>query len=715
MVLIFPLSAQETINKFKDFQIKYSSGKVLTGIKNDLNSLYPSSIQALRHAELERFRGSLVNEYVPIYLDAFNESLEKTKSEFADKEFMWKLYAEGAKSGLDILSNYALNSPFNHIANFAVPIIQHGVELYVDNKVDEGIQENNQILDKIIVDRINLLYSNGVNVVSGDDYQSFQNLFALAQADLPALTNREYPVVNKELLKYAFKYIQDNRDSIQLINLRTTNQYETIRNEFNNKFDTFTQQIHQYTEQKMEEVGEAIANLTKNQMEVLETLDGIEMRVRNNELKIKDIEKLMKTIKSDVATLASLQQEHAKLTAQNSFQISILTNYAFQNLSSDEKLQGLEKGNFDNLFSESERENLKKVLTEIKTKETIISVANNIEKYFGATYSSLIQTGVLKGEDAKKAGGLMYAIQAGSGIARIYGGDGTGILGVMSGMGGLLGKEHESGEMQMMRYMLDVMNHRLDQIEAKLNEIENKMDYLTDITISMYESMMNSFEILGGEIERINWKLDNLQEITRLQLVNDFDVCISVKDVINRLDLKFEKYNDYVENFTPNYGICLGALNSFSSTSNLGYFYFSTYNSFLSTPITEYEIKSVYDPVQELFLKQYHSNLNLALNGLMFPIGQIRFTYKPLMMLKNYEIDNINANEALLNYYNYEMINQFVELFLSLSGYFEIYGPNSGNSFTPVPLNDYLSQSLPYRGQKNLFLRNQLLELLLRK
>lgn len=705
---------QTLLQKLKDFEIENTSGRVLEGIKFDLNERYPLELEKLRQQELVRFSGARKNEFVPVYFDSFEKALKDTKTKFYRQEVLAKSGAELLKYGLDVAGNYAQDLPFKHLTNFTVPAIQRGVELYVDSEVNELMDENRTSLDNLIKTRINLLYSNGINVVEEDDFQSFQNLFAFAQADLASLDRDDFPIVNKELVKFAFKYIVDNKKNIQLIDYKVTAQYEDLKNEFNTKLETFNQEIKTSTDARFEEIGTSIAALAENQFEVFKTLGKIEERVRNNEAMIASIEKQMITFKEDVAQLTELQKQHSILLSKNSFQVSILTNYAFQNLSTEQKLKGLEAGHFNQIFSANEKAELKTELLEIQEKETIISVANQVSSYSGKTYEFLVQTGILKGKDAQNAGKLVYAIQLGTGIARMYAGDVSGVLGVMSGLGGLFGSEpQKSAEMQMLEHMLKVMNDRFDRIEEKLDVIEKRVEHLTDVTIQMYQAMMKSFEVLNGQLQWIEWQNNVLRIATSTQLYADYNNCQPVKTAFEELNLEYKGFRDYQRFYTESTGICLSALNNFSiSENNFGYFQMASVSPALgSGQLADYEVRSLYEPTRDLFLIHYNNNLNLASNALMFPVKEIRYTYRPLSILKNKDLQKIDIENAMYNYFNYEMINQFADLFLTFSHYFEIADP-SKKQFYPLDIEKYLDQSREQRGLLNLLLRQRIENLL---
>ena len=261
--------------------------------------------------------------------------------------------------------------------------------------------------------------------------------------------------------------------------------------------------------------------------------------------------------------------------------------------------------------------------------------------------------------------------------------------------------------------MLKVMNARFDRIEEKLEIIEGRVVHLTDITIKMYRSMMNSFQVLNDQLEWNTWQNGVLRITTSTGLYSRYNNCEPVKTAFDELELAYNGFKDYKRFYNENTGICLSALNNYSiHENNFGYFHMASMSPLLgSGQLADYEIRSLYEPVRDFFMMHYNNNLNLALNALMFPVREIRYTYQPLLILKNKVLQPVNVENATYNYFNYEMINQFADLFLTFSQYFEIADP-AGRNYFPLELDTYLAQSKEQRGLLNSLLRQRIENLL---
>lgn len=697
--------AQSLMHDYERFDPRFSSTRVFFGVRQSLLENEPKAIAELRDRELNRFKGADFNEYVPIYMNSFNESLRHSKEQFKRQETIWKLYAEGGKAALEILGNYISETPIKPIAHFINPIVQRGAGLYIDKLVEEGIKENEEKVNKIIIDWVNSLYTNGINIYDHTDYQSFVNHFELASADLPALDPENYPVLNKELIKYAYHYINQNKIELKKVEGDLVN----FSREIGDRIMDLESKVDGLTKTKLEKVVESVNTLAENQIEINKTLDGVVSRIKKNEERIKSIENLIQNNSLDIQDLKLLTTEHSNLIAQNSVQIQILSKYTLRSLDTSEQIKALESGDFDYAFNESgQKDQLIADLKEIENKETIISVSNQVNQYANGTYNALVQTGVLKGEDAERAGKLLHAIQIGTGIARVYAGDMSGLMSVFSGAGGLFSEPQESSEMQYLKFMLEHIDARFDQLEYKLNVIETKLDNLSELTIDMYQDMLKSFEYVNSKLDLVLWKQDNLQELSRIQLFNGYFKCKSLLDVSEKLDFEFESFDDFISTYEQDiYSGCLADLRKFSIDDDLrSQFYYSVSKSFLNSSWTQIEIKEIYEPTFDLFKNNYGTDLKLASNALLLPTELIKDSYMPLTFLNNNNLIEEDYSKSLENYFNYEMVLQFVEFLIKFRGYFEVNGQNA--DFRPVSLSEYLNTNPKLLAQKRYFISKQL-------
>jgi hypothetical protein len=711
--------AQTTVDKYRAFRIQNSSVEVISKINADLSSgAAKDAFGQMIKGERQRIRYLSGQDDVDKFLGAFNTTLKTTRDQHQAQELLSKTGAETVKTAAAIVGGYAEYLPTKHLTKVLVPAIQKGVELTADKYVKDKVDANRSEMDQLIRDRINLLYSNGVDVTDpSHDRQQFENLFAAATGDIPALNRDDYAVFNKELVKYAYEFIRKNRDEIQKLNLKNEQRYEEMRASFAAQLSQVEKRVTDEVRKEFRELGESVANLTKNQEEIVETLDSIKATVRQNERRIRVLEAEMVTVKNDVGQLKRVQDEHTKLISQNALQISILSEYTFQGLNTEQKLEALKKGHFDNIFEkEADKKSLVDKLEKIKTTETIVSVGQNVSAYANQSYDFLVQTGMLKGKDAQRVGKfvkyLTSAIQVGAGAAKLYAGDPSGVLNIMAGVGGLFsGSPQKSAELQFLEQMYEVMNQRFDKIDQHLTVIESKLDALGEAVIDMHKTLMASFQIVGGELERINWKIDNLYQITSALLFKDYDACRNIEKARIENGVEFVTYSDYGDFHSQDIGKCLRGMNDLSISNNNVFFYFTAVRNEANKDFVDYEVTQVYEPMRELFRATYRARISDAIAALLYPTKTIRDTNKPLLALKGAGGPNpVEPNVVLANYLNYELIDQFTGLLLTYLPYYEISWDNA--DFKPDSLDAYLSRNVIQRGVKNTLVRARLQKLL---
>ncbi|MEX8546646.1 MAG: hypothetical protein V5804_03510 [Mucilaginibacter sp.] len=703
---LFSAYCQSTVQSYKGYDIRNSSCEIINAVNLELGKpAYTKDFQKLLNVEQAKYPlQTQIN--VEGFINDFNITLDKTKKQYEAQEFLWKTGKEIGKYGLSVLGNYAQALPTKHLTNFLTPAIQQGYELYVDDEINKGIEEHKNDVDNIIKNRINLLYSNGIDVRTAADEQAFTAMFEVAHGDIPALNRDMNGTLTKELTKRAYDFLAKNRTDLQLLNLKTTQQYEEVKQEVNSK----TQEFQKELDNKFKELGDNISDLMKNQDEIYKTLDNIKERVEINEKRVTVLENEMLLVKDDINLLKSKQDEHDKILAQNAFQIDILSGYTFQNLNTTQKIKALEKGHFDNIFKDDEKQKLLGELKDIKTKETIISVSSDIENYSKGVYGGLVNAGVLKGKAAQNVGKLISVVSIVTGVARVYAGDISGLASIVSGIGGLLSKPTPSPEMQMLTQMYEVMNQRFDNVDKHLDRIETKLDTLSSITVSMYKTMVLSFQYTGNQLERINWKINTLNTKATTILYRDYQACKTLKDIWGKRNVNFSTYSDYQKYYNQTCQKCLEGLNDFTIGKNLSYFFVSTNGDLKDEEFITSEIRNIYEPTLELFKVFYSQNLNSAMYSLMFPYSLTKDVNKPLYIIaKMKELSPLDSKDVIGNYFSYEMINEFTNMITTFGNYFQTAGNNT--DFKPVNIKDYL-QSTSVNGINQDLLETRLLKIL---
>jgi len=217
--------SQKTVKTYIGYDIRNSSCEIFNSVNIELSEPpYKDNFQKLISSERTKYPLQTQNS-IEGFITDFNITLDKTKKQYEAQEFLWKTGKEIGKYGLNVLGKYAQALPTKHLTNFLTPAIQQGYELYVDDEIKKGIEEHKDDIDKIIKDRINLLYSNGIDVSKASDETAFKSMFEIAHGDIPALNKEQYITFNTELTKRAYDFIEKDRADLKFLRLLIPHKY----------------------------------------------------------------------------------------------------------------------------------------------------------------------------------------------------------------------------------------------------------------------------------------------------------------------------------------------------------------------------------------------------------------------------------------------------------------------------------------------------------
>ena len=388
----------------------------------------------------------------------------------------------------------------------------------------------------------------------------------------------------------------------------------------------------------------------------------------------------------------------------NSFQLNILTKYTFQNLSISTQIEGIEKGDFNFIFSseDQKKEVLDKLYT-LETTETIITVSNKVSQYSTRLYSELVTKGILKGNDAEVAGEVLHYLNASSqsiiGVARLSMGDLTGAFSLVSGLGSLItgpSKSEPSPEMKMLNHIYETMVVGFENIDRKLNTIDSKIDSLYKLNINMYESLSSSMQILDEKIDYAIWQNNILRELTIELIKSDYNYCIIDSEATDIANIKLDSFTNLQKAYINESINCIQALSSFTNARDHPAFYLinayeidiDNNEHSVGKNHAEYEATEIYNPVKTLVTLQYKKTIDRALNAALFPVVQPDEANQVQQVLSGFDSLQIyNEYDALDNYINYSFLDEFYTLFSKYSIFFEV--GDTRNNYAPPTLNEY--------------------------
>lgn len=710
-----------TIKKYNDFNIIYSSIGALNSINKEL--LKENTKQKfLKNNEVKLQQlGSNSNEnFTRDYLIDFNKRFTSLKSAYSAQEFLYKSGAELSKYGVEVAVKYVDMSPTKLVTNFITPAVERGFGLYVDNLVAEKITSDRNRLDDLIKNMVNIVYNhNGSDLRIDQNYDSFKNMLYLAVNDMPSMNREDYPIINKELLKYAYKYIAENRDAILLLDLKINNQYDKIKDEFNSKIENLKKEINENTKEEIGKMVLSIESLISNQERTDLIIDEIILKVNQNQSQIKALDHSMKNAQENISRLNDLTKKHDILLSKISFQVDILSGYIFQNLNTSQKIKALESGQFDNIFKDKkEKEDLISKLKNRETVETFVSVASTVSTISAETYNVLIDNNLLKGDDAKRVGNFMYYFQnslnLGIGAGKLYAGDASGFINILNGVSGFLGKAKKpvkSPEFKMLEEVYKTMSIRFDNIEERLYKMNIKIDTLMKKVYEMNRSMMLSFQIMNNDLNYIKNRTDEIYNMERIELYKSYK-CRELEAARQDRGYKLENYSEYEKLYDPISDICDDCLKSMqdflSNIDDFGFFYFTSNLTPQTKFSGQYEKDYFFTPTKALFDEYYKSNHSLYLNSCKFPVSKINdmsLISSPILKLN---LPTIRSGFADEEYLSYVTIIEIASFYLTYGLFYEI---KRNNNYRPLPLDTYLTKDTTFIATRKVIQKRKLTKL----
>lgn len=284
--------------------------------------------------------------------------------------------------------------------------------------------------------------------------------------------------------------------------------------------------------------------------------------------------------------------------------------------------------------------------------------------------------GLSEGDQKKVADGIFYAQTAfniGAGAARIWAGDLTGTLQLLSGLNALAGNNNRqsaeqvpSPEMQAILATRREMHERFDRIEEQLKQIVNLQielhkDLVRHIQVNreiVQFAMQENFDDLNYQLGEILNNQNIIQSQLRTLLNTDFNNCFTIKQTVIDQDTilsPLNKYQNYVDIYNIDQSGCDACLTgirnrlasndgSFSNGANIN---LSTFTVLQEE--SEY-VDNEFDAFKKTatFFKWYYgdklNNLDRATQLLLMPTRFVDQNQQMYCTFRNEEAFDFNLN-----------------------------------------------------------------------
>lgn len=740
--------AQTTVEKYRRYDPKFGSCSMLSSINNELSKTGTDK----EYADLTKTK--LSDEVLGT--TKFNQNLIKLNASSKYKEEYSYWSTNFYKYGISVANEIAFKLvPVPVAETFVKPLIQQVSENYFTKKHESVISNNKQEADKLISNYFTLIRAKNINYPATEI--EFESAIELAVNNPEFINDGNKITLNKELIATLYKTVQKDKERIQAIEQKLSDA-ETNANDIadlkaelekiNKKlYGNVTLQAEQVNEVKSEIIasnasletkveesikndGDLLADVVTRQKEITKVMDEIKDEVFKNEQRIQQVEVEIKEINAGLkATNLTLSEvkieqqkmnakliEHDALITQNSLKIDILSGYLYNSLNTGDKIEFLKKDMLPGVTKDEKDEMLKK-LERVKTSEDIITSVTKVNNYTTAVVDVLGATGILKGNDLKVANQSVSDLTNASNIiiggSKLFSGDPSGLISVMSGISGFSKrgqKPEQSAEMKMLIRLFQVMNQRFDAVDKNLDTIKNEIRNLRMDVADMQENMNNSFMFISEQLKHIDWNTESIKFLTMRMLKEKYLNCLEIEDSRKQNNISFSGYTDYLSFYDGiNCESCIQGLQTLTiGNDNLPFLLLANSDITTSTKLIDLEVNKMYKSTKELFVNEYDEE-NLLYRALFYPVESLN----DIVLLKKAMYDrpdtSVNLNKVDLKsynrshldaYYNSYFVNEFSYYYTTYLGYFELKDKNS-TTFKPDSLNVYLISDTVSLRMKN--------------
>ncbi|TDH18068.1 hypothetical protein EXU57_24415 [Segetibacter sp. 3557_3] len=717
---------------YSNFSIAHTSSDVLRLLTNDLATQYRySEINGRLEQDIAECRETISNpEFVSKYLNAFQVALEKAQTTTSNFRNYYEIAAMLDGSNLPVYTNYSYKQLSRGINGFIPSIIQTAALGVIDSLCVEvlGTELKNEA-KTFIQDRVDCLYTKNIDILNKNKSE-FIKIFAAKNNAISPI--RIDSVVGRCIPEYAYQYIQQQiaSDGNWKASKLSTTEYRQKLTALDKTFNKLEKKAGAITRDRIDSISKSFGNLIENQKEVFSVLDDLTGQANKLNLQLdsilSEIEKASR-LPIMAGKIDELKTTYYKYSKAFQLTIELVNDYKNGTLNVERFAKKIENKYVKGILQINNSYNeITSALGKLKDPDfsTVLSVATDVCNNLEASSKSLENLGLLKNKDAKNVAKflkyLTSTIQIGTGITKMFSGDPSGVMNVLSGLSGIFGRKNPSNtpEMGLMKYM----ESRFDNIDARLSQIDQKLDTLTNITIGLYKDMMQSFENVYNILRATNERLITIQDIVTEILRGDYRFCHDAYLIAIDNNFEYKTFQNYTDHYNSSQE-CLRGLNRFLTADNQLFFQYKVSagpsgNRNYDDYSTNY-IDKVYDPLIRLFEDQVPGERikEYAICSLLFP--QLNYTYgtvSPFSRIREAKREDQHIleqkfiDEALVrgNYINYEFLDRFSEIFLKFSTYFEIKGDVD---FKPLSLGDYLKLSPEAKKDRNSVLQRKLINL----
>ena len=697
-----------------EFKVDWISTNMMDIISRELRITDKRNevIKKLSDIDVNLKKDRVIAEYA---VQTFNSAYEQTLQEMNKYDYFSKWPNEVSYYGIDFLKQKGFTQIPQSINQYLPAAIQSNsqrlCQLYLRDLKDLVPSIQTQI-ENFAKERFSILKAKGVNNLETlNEYTKFAEEFTKQLQNLPAFFNEQSEYFKKEITAFAFTI----RSKYPAIVASSLSDLENRSKKWNTEINNFEDNV--LRKKIKEEIKKDKESFEKVKIAQQKLDEGIDTLIDLSKKYKQTLTNLEVKIKEDVAAgiqnkIEQYKQEYKKVSEKLNFVIGIAQDLNSGKLDINVAIEKMKDDAIKKLFGPE--------ITKLKIPFTdaagnIVSELNNVGTFTQVAFnftSSLSNLGILKGPDAKRVqlfiSKAIATVQVGTGIARIFSGDISGIFSVIGGLGGLFGGGGPSPEEQIM----DMMQKNFEIVNQKLDQISEKIDKLSEQIYTLHKDMANSFQRVFNDLDEIKFTLDNVHEQARLQLFFEYNTCAIVNDKLYDSIGKWG-YSQYLNEVPTEIGICLEGLNKLSLTHDDQYFLLNVNSNIYQSSASRYQDMKIYKPAFSYLEKTFKNNWkNIAIFGMQLPVKYVGDISLPFALASTNPPGQKDFGESsvLTQLFNPALIYEYVNLFSKLALFFEISWDD--DRFRPEPLDKYLSWDIRHYKIKNEFQRLRVNKLL---
>lgn len=277
----------------------------------------------------------------------------------------------------------------------------------------------------------------------------------------------------------------------------------------------------------LDQVAQTQQEVTRAQAEVTDLAHSLSRYIGQTKSRLDDLSSSLDDANTAVAAANQSIQTLEKETAQNTEKLQMIGGFMFGHATARERLMMLNSGFMKDGLSNTEFKPLKSATEADAKREKLVADMNNVVNQFNKV-GKIAQD--LNIDIPGLSEGLTIANAATTVISDVMSGD---FLGAIGGVTGLFGSRPDPLA-EFRRQLFNYLDEQFKQVNGKLDELIAGQQKLMDGLVQLSKQMAAYDKALHDRLDRIEFKLDNIEATSRQTLYWPLGTCETTKTNIAR-------------------------------------------------------------------------------------------------------------------------------------------------------------------------------------